>query len=365
MNITKRKLNKIKVRKDNSRKQKHLRKNKKKFDNSKKKHNRKFHLKNKTLKIYFGGANEDCQYLNIPETQKPSYFNNLSQEEKKQFLIKYYNPMKNLSCLQEARNNLLALLQGFYNNTNPKPRDQDLVELKDVWENFLNPENFPPEKRTSLALELKDIKSEPPRPTIASLSDEERQQQIAQERDALEVFCKSINPITDTKVYQENIEAISNEIKVKSTKALIINSGKLIRKIGNIDLYAVETTGEGECMYSSFIYGMLLKQIGNWNKIPGWKPEKKSVQSDTRCNYMGNLRAILLDYICKNKAELEDLYDPKALLQAAQRIQNGNWGEEAELKIMARMFDVCLALLKAVILEKELMKIYGFIIEMV
>ena len=72
MNITKRKLNKIKVRKDNSRKQKHLRKNKKKFDNSKKKHNRKSHLKNKTLKIYFGGANEDCQYLNSPETQNPS-----------------------------------------------------------------------------------------------------------------------------------------------------------------------------------------------------------------------------------------------------------------------------------------------------
>jgi len=61
---------------------------------------------------------------------------------------------------------------------------------------------------------------------------------------------------------------------------------------------------------------------------------------------MGNLRPILLDYICKNQTRLEDLYEPKALLQAAQRIQNGSWGEEAELKIMARMFDVCLALFK-------------------
>jgi hypothetical protein len=62
---------------------------------------------------------------------------------------------------------------------------------------------------------------------------------------------------------------------------------------------------------------------------------------------MGNLRAILLDYICKNKTQLNDLYDPIALLKAAQRIKNGSWGEEAELKIMARMFDVCLALFKS------------------
>ena len=67
MNLSKRKLNKIKVRKDNSRKKKHLRRNKKKFYNSKKKNNKKSHLKHKTLKIYFGGANEDCQFKNIPK----------------------------------------------------------------------------------------------------------------------------------------------------------------------------------------------------------------------------------------------------------------------------------------------------------
>jgi hypothetical protein len=41
MKLSKQRLNKIKVRKEGTRKKKHLRKNKKKFDNSKKKNNRK------------------------------------------------------------------------------------------------------------------------------------------------------------------------------------------------------------------------------------------------------------------------------------------------------------------------------------
>jgi len=348
MNLSKRKLNKIKVRKDNSRKKNHLRRNKKKFYNSKKKYNRKSHLKNKTLKIYFGGANEDCQYKNIVAAENTiSYFTKLSQDEKKKFITTYFLPDKNMNCLQSARDNLLNKLQFFYKNT--KPTDEQLVELKNVWETKLDQKKLSEDQRISLALNLNEIKREPSTLTKAPPNEEVRKQQIAQEKKTFEDFCKSINPVTDTTIYSENLNAISNKIKAKSTKALIAkpNNNNLVRKIGNIDLYAVETTAEGECMYSSFIYGMLLKQIGNWNKIPGWKPEEKLVEGDKKCNYMGNLRPILLDYICKNQTQLEDLYEPKALLQAAQRIQNGSWGEEAELKIMARMFDVCLALFKS------------------
>ena len=348
MKLSKNKLNKIKVRKDGSRKKNHLRRNKKNFDNSKKKHNRKSHLKNKTLKIYFGGANEHCQYKNIELNKNTiAYFTKLSQDEKKKFITTYFLPEKNKNCLQEARDNLLIKFQYFYKDTDPKPTDEQLVELKDLWENKLDPFTLQQQQRTSLAIDLNDVKSEPSTPTKAPPSEEVRKQQIAQEKETFEDFCKSINPVTDTSIYSENLNAISNKIKAKSTKALIAKPNNLVRKIGNIDLYAVETTAEGECMYSSFIYGMLLKQIGNWNKIPGWKPEEKLVEGDKKCNYMGNLRPILLDYICKNQTQLEDLYEPKALLQAAQRIQNGSWGEEAELKIMARMFDVCLALFKS------------------
>jgi hypothetical protein len=266
MKLSKHKLNKIKVRKDNSRKKKHLRRNKKKFENSKKKHNRKSHLKNKTLKIYFGGANEDCQFKNIPTEQKKNIikiFTDYTLVKKIEFLNQYYDPMKNLNCLQDAHDNLLDLLQKFYRK-NPTTSETDLVDLKDVWEQKLDPTTLTPEKRTSLALNLNDITGKKTNVSEENqLSDEERQQQQAQYMKALDDFCKSINPITDTNIYHENINAISNKIKAKSTKALIIKSGKLIRKIGNIDLYAVETTAEGECMYSSFIYGMLLKQVKN------------------------------------------------------------------------------------------------------
>jgi len=350
MNLSKRKLNKIKVRKDNSRKKKHLRRNKKKFYNSKKKNNKKSHLKHKTLKIYFGGANEDCQFKNIPKEQKKdiiNIFTSFSQAERIDFLNKYYNPKKNLSCLQLAHGNLLALLQAYYRE-NPSTSNNDLVELKDVWESNIDPSTLNERQRISLAMDLIYITGKESNVSNDKAPSEEvRKQQIAQEKKAFEDFCKSINVITDTNIYSENLNAISNKIKAKSTKALIAKPNNLVRKIGNIELYAVETTAEGECMYSSFIYGMLLKQIGNWNKIPGWKPEEKLVEGGKKCNYMGNLRAILLDYICKNKTQLEDLYEPKALLQAAQRIQNGSWGEEAELKIMARMFDICLALFKS------------------
>jgi hypothetical protein len=350
MNLSKRKLNKIKVRKDNSRKKNHLRRNKKKFNNSKKKHNRKSHLKHKTLKIYFGGANEDCQFKNIPKEQKKdivNIFTNFTQAERIDFLNKYYHPNKNLGCLQLVHGNLLALLQAFYQQ-NPGTSDNDLVELKDVWEKDLDPSTLTERQRRSLAMDLIYITGKKSNVSNDKAPSEEvRKQQIAQEKKGLEDFCKSINVITDTNIYSENLNAISNKIKAKSTKALIAKPDNLVRKIGNIDLYAVETTAEGECMYSSFIYGMLLKQIGNWNKIPGWEPEEKLVEGGKKCNYMGNLRPILLDYICKNQTQLEDLYEPKALLQAAQRIQNGSWGEEAELKIMARMFDVCLALFKS------------------
>ena len=347
MKLSKHKLNKIKVRKEGSRKKKHLRRNKKKFENSKKKHNRKSHLKNKTLKIYFGGANEDCQYLNIPATDKlniNNIFSQYSQEQRLDFLNKYYNPLQNLNCLQDAHKNLLALLQTFYRK-NKKTTNEVLVALKDVWDvNLPEQTELTPDQRISLQINLNDIKGQAPTPSKPVKSDSMRQKASEQDTANLIKLCESIPPINDTNVYQENIDAISNEIKAKSTKSIIAKSTNLIRQIGNIDLYAVETTSEGDCMYSSFIYGLLLKQIGKWNQIPGWKPVKDETSS--KCNYLGNLRGVLADYICKNRPQLNTLFDDIALQRAIERIINNKWGEETELKILARMFDVCLAVFK-------------------
>lgn len=148
MKLSKQRLNKIKVRKEGSRKKKHLRKNKKKFDNSKKKHNRKSHLKNKTLKIYFGGGPTDgCEYRNIPVSNKlPDYFTKLSLDKKKDYINTYFDPNKNNICLQEARDQLLTYLKVYYRTSDPKPEDSVLVELKDLWESKLDPVNLPKEQ---------------------------------------------------------------------------------------------------------------------------------------------------------------------------------------------------------------------------
>jgi hypothetical protein len=346
MKLSKQRLNKIKVRKEGTRKKKHLRKNKKKFDNSKKKNNRKSHLKNKTLKIYFGGANEDCQYKNIPFHKKfPEYFRKLSSFDKKNFITTYFLPTKNMNCLQEARDLLLKILQLFYKNTDPKPTNEQLVELKDIWEiNLPPPESLPEDKRISYALNLNDIKSEEPKKAIPVQSEELRILNAAKNKKQFEEYCSTlkITPTLDKVIYNKEIIGISNNINANNQKNP--PQSDLVAKIGNISLYRVETTSEGECMYSSFIYGLLLKQVGNWNKIPGWIPVKQEIGN--KCNYMGNLRNVLANYICENQEKLLKLFEPNTLLESLKRINGNEWGQGEELRILAIMFGVCIAIFK-------------------
>ena len=56
MKLSKNRLNKIKAKKNASRKKFHLRKKGSKYNKSQKKHKRNTHLKQKTLKIYIGGS---------------------------------------------------------------------------------------------------------------------------------------------------------------------------------------------------------------------------------------------------------------------------------------------------------------------
>ena len=123
------------------------------------------------------------------------------------------------------------------------------------------------------------------------------------------------------------ITALSNEITAKTTKSNIVKKENLIRNINNLNYYFVETTAEGDCMYSSFIYGLLYKKIGNWNKIKGWKPVKD--ESSGKCNYIGNLRQVLQNYICTNLDELLKTFSISQLDDAAKRVTQGKaWGKK-------------------------------------
>ena len=59
MKLSKNRLNKIKAKKNASRKKFHLRKKESKYNKSQKKHRRNTHLKQKTMKIYVGGGYGD------------------------------------------------------------------------------------------------------------------------------------------------------------------------------------------------------------------------------------------------------------------------------------------------------------------
>ena len=78
MKLSKNRLHRIKRKKNCSKRKKVFRKNKRSHQNTQKKHHRHPNLKNKTLKIYVGGADS------IPQTStKPNVGQSSSKKEKK------------------------------------------------------------------------------------------------------------------------------------------------------------------------------------------------------------------------------------------------------------------------------------------
>ena len=77
MKLSKNRLHRIKRKKNGSKKKKVFRKNKRSHQNTQKKHHKQPNLKNKTLKIYVGGADV------IPETKTPINIGVSSNKNKK------------------------------------------------------------------------------------------------------------------------------------------------------------------------------------------------------------------------------------------------------------------------------------------
>jgi hypothetical protein len=157
----------------------------------------------------------------------------------------------------------------------------------------------------------------------------------------LEAICKKTSlPTVNDGATATAIQGISKEIKEAG------NSGERIKQT---NFYVVETTAEGECMYSSFIFSMIYKGIGTTDGT-GWIPMRKQLSPSNKINYMGNLREVLAYYICQNYKELidSDVFSLPDILECLKRVKKKAWGEDTEIKILARMFNVCVGIFKQV-----------------
>jgi hypothetical protein len=351
-------------KKNGSRKKNNLRNNRK-FHNSHKKNKRRGPLHKKTLKIYIGGTSDKntpkdttpkdttpssdykCKYTNIPFKEKfPEYITSLSFDQQKNFFEQYFNYNDNISCPLKAKQFLVVYLKNIWEQSQNK---KNIADLKEIWEKDIDPSILTPEQRIQYSIDMIEITGEKPNNTTPLDSSPEaaakRAEDELQKINNLKQYCVSNSPKLDDTIDIPLITALSNEITAKTTKSNIAKKENLIKNVNNLDYYFVETTAEGDCMYSSFIYGLLYKKIGNWNKIKGWKPVKD--ESSGKCNYIGNLRQVLQNYICTNLDELLKTFSIGQLDDAAKRVTQGKaWGEETELKLLGKMFNVCIGVFK-------------------
>ena len=148
MKLSKNRLHRIKRKKNCSKRKKVFRKNKRSHQNTQKKHHRHPNLKNKTLKIYVGGAdaipqtstkpkmgpssskkenkNQGCAYKD--RLQAPDTLVNISQPDRENWVNKYFQVSKNQNCLGDAKEMLQLLLKTYYDKT----KDADVTKTRNV-----------------------------------------------------------------------------------------------------------------------------------------------------------------------------------------------------------------------------------------
>jgi len=352
MKLSKNKLNKIIKNKNHSRKKKDLRKIKTKSGRSKRKNHNKKHMKHKTIKIYFGGntsvsnTKKSCKYSSIPDNEKmTSEFVKKTDSEQITFVTKYFNYNNNLECRNEARNELMKYLQELYISKKEDSIPQ-IQKLKEIWEINIDPTTLNTNERTKYMLPMNEIKKESEQPKKTGKSKEELDKEAKVDLDKIKNMCSSLVPLSNEPTSLPLLKAMSNEIKSKYSSSLIAKPDNLVKNIKDLNFYRVETTSDGDCLYSSIVFGLLYKQVGNWDKIQGWVPKK--VETGGKCNYIGNLRNVLSHYICKNVDSI-DFIGKNVLKDTLSRIQSSgssSWGEDPEIKLLAKMFNVCIGIFK-------------------
>ena len=297
-----------------------------------------------------------CKYKDIPDAEKSEEsFVGKTPDERNTFVTKYFQYMNNVNCVTDARNKLVSYLKALYNNNGDSSIDE-IGKLKSIYEIGIPTRTLSETQRNDYPIAMNVIKGEVAF-TAPVLSEEEqkknKEEQAKREENMItelrELCEKNPKLPEETQKTKTDISDIATDVKNNNSESKLFTENNLeFTTDDNVNYYHVETTSDGECMYSSFIFSMFYKGIGNWYG-KGWVPAKKELDGG-KINYMGNLRSVLANYICIN---LDDLVKSQTvsiiqLLEAMKRIQENEWGQDTEIILLAKMFDICVGVFKQV-----------------
>ena len=311
--------------------------------------------------ISSGGS---CKFKAIPKNESTTEsFVNKKSDERITFVKDYFQYEDNSNCVMDARNKLLSYLKALYkkNKENGDNSIDEILELKDIWEEGLpDVEYLTDKQREEYPIAMNVIMGTQARTTTVlspEQIEENKKKQDEQEEKMKNELIDICNEVkvdvvlpAETDDTKKDIRKIATHVKNNNPPYNIFTEKNLEVTKDKIKYYHVETTSDGECMYSSFIFSMFYKGIGNWyNK--GWVPAMpEETPVGGKINYMGNLRSVLANYICVNLDELlkSGTVTIRQLLEAMKRIQGRGWGQDTEIILLAKMFDICVGVFKQV-----------------
>ncbi len=340
MKLSKNKLNKIKNKKNDTRKKFNNRRKKKSKHISEKKHKKHRNMKNKTLKIYVGGAG-NCNYKEAPTINE---FIKMKNDKRKDIMNKYFTAATNMDCLEDARKTIIDYLQGYYKS---KKNADETMLLRNIWEKSLTDLGLDSSTRGKYNISVPDImpdKKMPPRTAEQDADVKAKYNENAKKnKELISQACKGLPKLGST--IDKDIPILSKDISQSITMKW---DSLKINKINDIDYREYDIIGDGDCLYEAIIAGILINKYGKYNEIPGWKPQKV-VKGNSLPKYIGNFKDVLATYICANITKddskfIETFGGVTKIYNTFNRITKNEWGEENEAAIIAKLFNVCIAI---------------------
>jgi len=340
MKLSKNKLNKIKNKKNDTRKKFNNRRKKRSKHVSEKKHKKHRNMKNKTLKIYVGGAG-NCNYKEAPTRNE---FIKMKNDKRKDVMNKYFTAATNMDCLEDARKTIIDYLQGYYKS---KKNADETMLLRNIWEKSLTDLGLDSSTLGKYNISVPDIMPDKKMPPRTAQQDEDVKakynENAKKNKELISQACKGLPKLGST--IDKDIPILSKDISQSITMKW---DSLKINKINDIDYREYDIIGDGDCLYEAIIAGILINKYGKYNEIPGWKPQK-IVKGNSLPKYIGNFKNVLATYICANITKddtkfIETFGGVSKIYNTFNRIIKNEWGEENEAAIIAKLFNVCIAI---------------------
>jgi len=279
-------------------------------------------------------------------------FREFNQDKRVEYINSSFLAGDNKECLADAKRKIMLLLQNVWTNSKKNAVDENNINiLRELWETSLTSSGNDTYRDPLTGIYgvfnigLQDITVKPSAPLVSPKTSGE----IVDDLNNLKKACGRI-PTISASGNLTNIPTLINDIQQS-----VATTWNTLNKVKQFKLFNI--TGNGDCLYEAIVTGMFNKGIGKYINAPGWFPEKKGTDGPGLPNYMGNLRYVLAKYICINIADEGFLtnFGTVELTRTIARIlstnisksdqgsPNSGWGEDTELKLMARLFDICIA----------------------